>query len=85
MGTFEKHFKESLKRLFLFNKFRSEKHFLDTYMTHFALSADKMTFNKKDDNTFVLSVDFGDVTINANVKTKKSVNSQDWYVITDVI
>ena len=84
MGTFEKHFKQSLKKLFLYNKFRTEKHFLNSYMSHFMLSADNMTFTRKDDNNFTLSVDFGDMIINANIKTKKSAEQGDWLVIIDV-
>ena len=81
MGTFKKHFKDSVKRMFLFSMFRNERQFLDAFNKHFSLSCDNLDFKILNDTSARLSVDFGDMKIDLDMKIKKH---DEWYIVADV-
>lgn len=75
-----KNYIDSLINLFLYSKFRSERHFIDAYENSFTLKADKFSFKARTDGNYDLSATFGNIELSVVVVVEEK---DGWHIIKD--
>lgn len=79
-GNVIDYIKKGVRDMFIHCLFRNENHFIECYREHFPIGCDSIEMKKVDDNTFHLSVDFGDVLAEMDIKTHISARSSIYVI-----